>query len=131
MIFRKNPLTPDTQTQWKHLQTQTEKEKRLFLSLCSSSDADLLLGKKPMSVNDFERLYYLIDSLGLEHYSLELALEKGDLMEKLADSMDKKLESRSFCLEKDIKIQETWIHEFLDQLPDEKLKKYIGEIFLL
>ena len=131
MIFKKPSSKPDIKAKLKHDQTLTEKEKRLFLGLCSADDRNLLLGKKPMSAERFQRLYSLMDTLGLEHYSLNFALEQGNLMEKLTDSMEKDFENGSFDLMKDIALQEKWIQDFLEQLPNETLKKYIGEIFLL
>lgn len=127
----KNQSAPDIDARWDYQKKLIEKEQRLFLCFCSNMDADMLLGKTPMSPENFQRLYYLIDALGLEHYSLALALEKGDLMEKLSDEMEKELESDTLDIKKAVLLQETWIRDFLAQLPNDNCRQYLREIFLI
>ena len=50
-----------------------EKERYLFLAMCSNQDADRVLGKLKMETKDFERLSFLISQLGF--YSLGMSFD--------------------------------------------------------
>lgn len=51
---------------------QLERERNMFLSLCSPHDRELLTGRLKMTLQDFERLTYLTMALDYEEYSLDL-----------------------------------------------------------
>ena len=43
---------------------KAETQEQEFLEVCSSYDHDLLTGKKEMTLKDYERITYLVSSLG-------------------------------------------------------------------
>lgn len=44
---------------------KAETQEQEFLEVCSSYDHDLLTGKKEMTLKDYERITYLVSSLGI------------------------------------------------------------------
>lgn len=47
---------------------KAETQEQEFLEVCSSYDHDLLTGKKEMTLKDYERITYLVSSLGYSQY---------------------------------------------------------------
>lgn len=47
-----------------------ELEKMAYLYLCSPKDREKILGRKPMSYDDFQRLYYLAEYIGFPAFAL-------------------------------------------------------------
>ena len=47
---------------------KAETQEQEFLEVCSSNDHDLLTGKKEMTLKDYERITYLVSSLGYSQY---------------------------------------------------------------
>ena len=47
---------------------KSETQEQEFLEVCSSYDHDLLTGKKEMTLKDYERITYLVSSLGYSQY---------------------------------------------------------------
>lgn len=43
---------------------KAETQEQEFLEVCSSYDYDLLTGKREMTLKDYERITYLVSSLG-------------------------------------------------------------------
>ena len=41
--------------------TESEKEKKIFLSYCGSRDQELLMGRKKMTLGDMERFSFLTE----------------------------------------------------------------------
>ena len=58
--------------------SESEKEKKIFLSYCGSRDQELLTGRKKMTLGDMERFSFLTEFFGLESYGLNLWKEFGD-----------------------------------------------------
>ena len=52
---------------------KAETQEQEFLEVCSSYDHDLLTGKREMTLKDYERITYLVSSLG---YSLQITLKR-------------------------------------------------------
>ena len=50
--------------------TESEKEKKIFLSYCGSRDQELLMGRKKMTLGDMERFSFLTEFFGLESYGI-------------------------------------------------------------
>lgn len=67
---------------------KAETQEQEFLEVCSSYDHDLLTGKKEMTLKDYERITYLVSSLG---YSQYLQFLIGKYMDLMAISLQKKL----------------------------------------
>ena len=47
---------------------KAETQEQEFLEVCSSYDYDLLTGKREMTLKDYERITYLVSSLGYSQY---------------------------------------------------------------
>ena len=47
---------------------KAEMQEQEFLEVCSSYDHDLLTGKREMTLKDYERITYLVSSLGYSQY---------------------------------------------------------------
>ena len=60
-MFRNNELF----VRWEKTMHQEDIEKFAFLYLCGQRDRDLLAGKERMTFEDFDRLSYITDFLGV------------------------------------------------------------------
>lgn len=67
--------------------TESEKEKKIFLSYCGSRDQELLMGRKKMTLGDMERFSFLTEFFGLESYGINLFASV--LTESVQKSIDK------------------------------------------
>ena len=112
--------------------SESEKEKKIFLSYCGSRDQELLTGRKKMTLGDMERFSFLTEFFGLESYGLNLWKEFGDEVEEPLDALIKLLEEGEY--ENDTWIDddgrlERWLVEFQKHAPTkekrEKLRKMI------
>ena len=112
--------------------TESEKEKKIFLSYCGSRDQELLTGRKKMTLGDMERFSLLTEFFGLESYGLNLWKEFGDDVEEPLDALIKLLDEWEY--ENDTWIDddgrlERWLVEFQKHAPTkekrEKLRKMI------
>ena len=104
---------------------QTEKQKKMFLSLCGQHDYDLLTGKEAMTQADFERITYITTVLGYSSYTQELISEHLDLACNEAERTDREFDILIDYPEyyEDEKIYEQidkWIEDFISQVPQEK-----------
>ena len=68
--------------------SESEKEKKIFLSYCGSRDQELLTGRKKMTLGDMERFSFLTEFFGLESYGLNLWKEFGDDVEEPSYEMN-------------------------------------------
>ena len=109
--------------------SESEKEKKIFLSYCGSRDQELLTGRK---LGDMERFSFLTEFFGLESYGLNLWKEFGDEVEEPLDALIKLLDEWEY--ENDTWIDddgrlERWLVEFQKHAPTkekrEKLRKMI------
>ena len=71
---------------------QTEKQKKVFLSLCGQRDYDLLTGKEAMTQADFERITYITTVLGYSSCTQELISEHLELACKEAERTDREFD---------------------------------------
>lgn len=67
-MFRNNELFAG----WEKTMHQKDIEKFAFLYLCGQRDRDILTGKERMTFEDFDRLFYITDFLGLDQMNLEI-----------------------------------------------------------
>ena len=112
--------------------SESEKEKKIFLSYCGSRDQELLTGRKRMTLGDMERFSFLTEFFGLESYGINLWKEFGDDVEEPLDALIKLLDEWEY--ENDTWIDddgrlERWLVEFQKHAPTkekrEKLRKMI------
>ena len=113
---------------------KAETQEQEFLEVCSSYDYDLLTGKREMTLKDYERITYLVSSLGYSQYLQFLIGKYMDLAQ--ADEEREERENEIYLEypeyyedERILEEEEKWLEEFLNQLPEkkreyfEKLKK--------
>ncbi len=84
--------------------SESEKEKKIFLSYCGSRDQELLMGRKKMTLGNMERFSYLTEFFGLESYGLNLWKEFGDDVEEPLDALIKLLDEWEYE-------NDTWIDD--------------------
>ena len=112
--------------------TETEKEKKIFLSYCGNRDLELLSGGKKMTLGDMERFTFLTEFFGLELYEINLWKEFGDDVKEPLDAMLQMLEEPEYAGDTwvyDDGRLERWLVEFQKHAPTkekrEKLRKMI------
>ena len=116
---------------------KAETQEQEFLEVCSSYDHDLLTGKKEMTLKDYERITYLVSSLGYSQYLQFLIGKYMDLAQADEEREEREheiyLEYPEYYEDEGILEEEKWLEEFLNQLPEkkreyfEKLIRYQGQ----
>lgn len=117
------------------MEKRVEQQKLLFLSMCSSSDRNKIIGRNSMDIHDFERISYLLGALGFEDYKTSFDMEYKDLMKKLADhikqAVDQQVTIDAYLLQEQLEILEEWKRNFIERLPNKTMKSYIERLFKL
>ncbi len=85
---------------------------------------DLLTGKKEMTLKDYERITYLVSSLGYSQYLQFLIGKYMDLAQADEEREEREheiyLEYPEYYEDEGILEEEKWLEEFLNQLPEKK-----------
>ena len=109
-----------------------ELEKMAYLYLCSPKDREKILGRKPMSYDDFQRLYYLAEYIGFPAFALaffnryaENFQVQESVLEKIHDGWDKDL----YCdTEYYLEERARWVSSFLEGVPSmvrKEVREYV------
>ena len=110
---------------------KAETQEQEFLEVCSSYDHDLLTGKKEMTLKDYERITYLVSSLGYSQYLQFLIGKYMDLSQADEEREEREheiyLEYPEYYEDEGILEEEKWLEEFLNQLPEKK-KEYFEKL---
>lgn len=109
---------------------QVRKERLLFLALCSETDRLLISGQQELSLDDFNRISYLLESLGLLNYCVAFEMEHSDLLRMAGRNIIEKqgtLDKRQVDIEICTYIQ--WMKDFCNQLPTPEITVYLKELF--
>ena len=104
-----------------------------FLYFCGGRDRQLLTGTKETSFSEFDRLYYLVETMGLNHLGLKLwnqysvrfeeEMQKQESLENMSeDEMD------DVVLEERMQVMDTWIREFCKNAPNTESRRYLREL---
>ena len=108
---------------------KSETQEQEFLEVCSSYDHDLLTGKREMTLKDYERITYLVSSLGYSQYLQFLIGKYMDLAQ--ADEEREEREHEIYleypeCYEDEgiLEEEEKWLEEFLNQHPKKKKEHF-------
>ncbi|BFQ96367.1 hypothetical protein DSH65_14505 [Enterococcus faecalis] len=106
-----------------------EKEESTFLSLCSPHDRDLLTGRAEMTLQDFERITYLIMTLGFSVYAHNLHKQYMDFTIQLTEQIDREHEILAdypnyYLDEQVFEKCQRWIDDFCNHIPADKQKYY-------
>lgn len=101
------------------MEKRVEQQKLLFLSMCSSSDRNKIIGRNSMDIHDFERISYLLGALGFEEYKTSFDMEYKDLLKKLADhikqAVDQQVTIDAYLLQEQLEILEEWKRNFIEK----------------
>lgn len=103
---------------------QSEKEEKLFLSLCSPHDRAILTGQAEMTRLDFERLTYLIMEMGMTAYTQTIFGRYMDFTKSSLDQLNREQEILqeypNYFEDEDIYgTYQKWIDDFIGQVPEE------------
>lgn len=123
------PITPATVK--RYYAEKLRCERLIFLALCSETDRLLLEENAPVSLLDFERITYLLETLGLSNLCNYLQMNHQDLFEQLANGIEKELSDTYFNLQIEISRAEQWQTDFCEKLPTEDMKHYMSQLFYI
>lgn len=109
-----------------------ELEKMAYLYLCSPKDREKILGRKLMSYDDFQRLYYLAEYIGFPAFALAFFNRYAEnfqvqeaVLEKIHDGWDKDL----YCdTEYYLEERARWVSSFLEGVPSlvrKEVREYV------
>lgn len=113
---------------------QKDVERFAFLYLCGQKDRAMLAGKKRMTFQDFDRLVYIADVLGLDQMNLEIWNRfspqfKGQL-EALEGLFKEDCDDMEFREDRgEIQNHAQWFEDFCDSAPDSEAKEFLINIF--
>ena len=104
---------------------KAEMQEQEFLEICSSYDYDLLTNKIEMTLKDYQRITYLVGSLGYSQYLQFLIGKYMDLAQADEEQEEREheiyLEYPEYYEDEGIlEEEEKWLEEFLNQLPENK-----------
>lgn len=122
-------FTPDPQMLKMRATLQKKKEALLFLSLCPQSDISKVIKNGNLTVEDFERISYLLDQLGLQNYRFSFENRHPDLLHELGSQIENKVNSGNVDIADELRQRELWNQEFLRQLPTERMQTCFKKIF--
>ncbi len=108
-------------------ENQICKEQFLFMALCSDGDRELILSKKEMRIQDFDRIQCLMSDLGLENLHSHFLMEHADLMSVLGKQLEEDQLTDS-DIDQKMREMSQWYREFLEQLPSEKVRYFISKV---
>lgn len=129
MFFRKKRFKPNPKIIEKQKQNSIMKQQLLFFALCSDTDKDLILGKTELNISDFDRLSYLINQLGLHDFEIDFEMQHKELLDELGNQILNAVETDTVDINEERILCRKWIQEFVDQLPNGKIRKYVTAIF--
>lgn len=83
------PEPVDLATVKRCYEKKLQSERLLFLSICPESDRILLKNNNlSMSLQDFDRILFLLEALELSNYSNHLQMQHADLLDQLATGIE-------------------------------------------
>lgn len=120
---------PDRKALQNYYRRNLEKEKNLFLALCCPKDAEIVLGKRTPSLEEFERISYLLDMLGLSEYGIFFQMKYGNLLDEIAKQVQTEIKTDSVNIDRECAKYEAWLETFLSKLPTSRVCHYIRQVF--
>lgn len=113
---------------------QKDTERFAFLYLCSEKDRRMLAGKERMTFDDFDRLIYITDFLGLDQMNLEIwnrfSLQFRPQLEALEGLLKENCSDMGFREDKeDIRVHDKWLADFCESVPDDEARKLLINVF--
>lgn len=112
-------------------------QERRFLQLCSEPYKEMIHKEREMTLNDFNRLYYVLVTLDMMDYAIyfsvelfpELLIQAGDKI-SIEDAIYNLCYSKEDNLYAELDKSQIWLEEFWEQMSLEKQKIKYKEQFL-
>ena len=132
----KKPSNPNVKIQDKIIRhyyaKKIIKEKYLYLALCSDEDRQRIEGNIEMDIRNFERMSYILETLGLDNFNAYFENKYNDFLTQLAKQIEYAMENETLeDEEKEAECYQQWLCDFSNQLPSPILKDYVNHIFAL
>ncbi len=128
-MFRNNELLAGQEK----IMHQKDIERFAFLYLCGQRDRVILAGTERMTFEDFDRLAYITDFLGMDQMNLEIwnlfswqFCEQFQAIERLRKENCRNMEFRIY--EDDLRLYDRWLMQFCADAPDQASREYLAEI---
>lgn len=109
---------------------QVKKEKLLFLALCSERDRKYINLEADLPPAEFERIVYLLYTLGFQNFLLEFEVEHKDLLSQIGQQIIERLEMQS-DIDEEMAKADSWQREFCNGLCDPIMRYYVEILFHL
>ena len=107
-----------------------EREKLLFLAMCSKRDRKLIEGEENLTIEDFDRIGYLLESLGFDNFGWNFSFAHKELLKELGDKIESEVETPGkLDLNETFETARQWERDFCEGLSSDEMKKYIKRIF--
>jgi hypothetical protein len=128
-MFRNNELL----TKKEGTMHQKDMERFAFLYLCGQRDRELLAGTERMTFEDFDRLAYITDFLGLDQMNLEIWNQFSPQFRGQFQAIERVLEETCGdrevgVYEDDLRLYDRWLVQFCADAPDLKAQEYLAEV---
>lgn len=112
---------------------QKDIEKFAFLYLCGQRDRDLLAGKERMTFEDFDRLSYITDFLGLDQMNLEIWNRFSPQFSRQFEAVGRLLKENCRDMElqeyeDDLRLYDRWLMQFCADAPDQETQEYLLKV---
>ncbi len=110
------------------------REERFFLRLCSKPYKEMVLAKRKMSFNDYNRISYALEILELFEYYIyfsfryDASFKKEEMEELQITEYHLKYSAEDNCYAQADKYN-VWAREFWEQIPSERQKRRYQELF--
>lgn len=113
---------------------QRDMERFAFLYLCGQRDRKLLTGEERMTFQDFDRLYYITDFLGLHQMNLEIWDRFSPQFKGQFEALERFLnenynDTEAGGYEEDIQVYNKWFEDFCDAAPDDAAREFLIKEF--
>lgn len=113
---------------------QKDMEKFAFLYLCGRKDRAMLTGKKRMTFQDFDRLVYITDVLGLDQMNLEIwnrfSPQFKEQLNALEGFFKDSCDDPEFKeYREDMQIHDEWFTDFCKSVPDDEARALLINTF--
>lgn len=113
-------------------------QERRFFRLCSEEYREMVRKKRKMTLNDFDRIFYVLITLKMTDYAIYFAMQLfSELLTKSNNYISKmnaiyELQySQEDNLYAEMDKSKVWLQEFWEQMPLESQKKKYRDIFAI
>ena len=107
-----------------------EKERLLFLAMCNKHDRKIINEEEKFTVEDFDRIGYLLETLGFDNFGWNFSFGHQELLNELGAQIESEVEGTiELDLNETYKTTHKWGRDFCEGLPSNEMKPYFKRIF--